>query len=131
MKIVTIAARVRVLLGLVFVFFDSNAFFNFVRMPPLPPSSGGQFLTALTASHYLMLVGGAQALGGLLLLINRFVPLGLAILGPVIVNILAFYLLMSREGISIASLVAILWLFRFYAYREYFATLFVQRAQPR
>ena len=78
-----------------------------------------------------MLVGGAEVVGGLLLLINRFVPLGLTILGPVIVNILGFHLLMARQGISIAIVVAILWFFLFYAYREYFSPLFVPRAQPR
>jgi len=86
---------------------------------------------ALVESHYVMVVGGAQVLGGLLLVINRFVPLGLAILGPVIVNILSYHLFMSLEGISGGLVAAVLWLFLFYAYREYFASLFVQRAQPR
>jgi putative oxidoreductase len=129
MKIAAIIARI--LLGLVFVFFGSNSFFPFLPMPPLPANAAGQFLGALISSHYVMLVGGAEVVGGLLLLINRFVPLGLTILGPVIVNILGFHLLMARQGISIAIVVAILWFFLFYAYREYFSPLFVPRAQPR
>ena len=97
----------------------------------MPPTPGGRFVTAMGESHYFMVVGAAQVLGGLLLIINRFVPLGLAILGPVIVNILSFHLFMSTQGIPGAIVVAILWLFLFYAYREYFSSLFVQRAQPR
>jgi hypothetical protein len=97
----------------------------------MPPSPAQQFVTALAESHYFMVVGAAQVLGGLLLIVNRFVPLGLAILGPVIVNILSYHLFMSMQGIPVAILVAILWLFLFYAYREYFSSLLVQRAQPR
>jgi putative oxidoreductase len=129
MKIAVIV--VRTFLGLVFVFFGSNAFLNFIHTPPMPPTPAGRFIMAMVESHYVMVVGGAQVLGGLLLVINRFVPLGLAILGPVIVNILSYHLFMSMEGISAALVAAVLWLFLFYAYREYFSSLFVQRAQPR
>ena len=129
MKIAVIV--VRIFVGIVFVFFGSNAFLNFLHAPPMPPTPGGRFIMALVESHYVMVVGGAQVLGGLLLVINRFVPLGLAILGPVIVNILSYHLFMSMEGISGGLVAAVLWLFLFYAYREYFASLFVQRAQPR
>jgi putative oxidoreductase len=129
MKIAVIIARI--LVGLTFVFFGSNAFLNFIHVPPMPPSPAQRFVTALAESHYFMVVGAAQVLGGLLLIVNRFVPLGLAILGPVIVNILSYHLFMSIQGIPPAIVVAILWLFLFYAYREYFSSLFVQRAQPR
>jgi len=78
-----------------------------------------------------MMVGLFETVGGLLLLFNRYVPLALALLAPVIVNILCYHLLMNHEGISGAFTAAALWLFLFYAYREYFSSLFVQRAQPR
>lgn len=129
MKIGAIVAQV--LLGLMFVFFGSNAFLNFLHPPSMPTGNAGQFITALVASHYVWVVGAAQMVGGLLLLINRFVPLGLAILGPVIVNILSYHLFLSMQGVGGAVVVALLWLFLFYAYREYFATLFVAKAQPR
>src|ERR1700723_4166492 len=128
MKIAVIV--VRTFLGLVFVFFGSNAFLNFLHAPPMPPTPGGRFIMALVESHYVMVVGGAQVLGGLLLVINRFVPLGLAILGPVIVNILSYHLFLSIEGVGGAILVAALWLFLFYAYRDNFATIFAAKAKP-
>jgi hypothetical protein len=68
--------------------------------------------------------------GGLLLLVNRYVPLALTILGPVIVNIISYHVFMSMEGVPLAILVTILWGFLFYAYRQQFSSLFVQRAQP-
>lgn len=128
MKIAVLIARI--LLGLIFVFFGSNAFLHFLPMPPLPPTPAGQFLNALITSRYVLVVGAAQVAGGLLLLVNRYVPLGLAILSAVIVNILSYHAFMSREGFAPALVVAILWAFLFYSYRQHFSGLFVQRAQP-
>jgi hypothetical protein len=129
MKIAVII--VRIFVGLAFVVFGANAFFNFMPAPPMPPTAGTRWITAMVETRYFMVVGAAQVLGGLPLLINRYVPLGLAILGPVIVNILSYHIFMNHVGISGAFIAAALWLFLFYAYREYFSSLFVQRAQPR
>jgi putative oxidoreductase len=128
MKIAVII--VRSLVGLLFAVFGSNAFLNFIPSPPLPPGPAGQFIGSLIASHYVVVVGAAQVVGGLLLLINRFVPVGLAILGPVLVNILSYHLFMAHQGLGMAFVVALLWLFLFYAYRENFATMFAAKAEP-
>jgi putative oxidoreductase len=121
MKIVTIIARV--LLGLVFVVFGSNAFLHFIPMPPLPEGVTGEYLHAFFASGYVYVIGGFQFIGGVLLLIGRFVPLGLTILGAIIVNIWAFHILMAPEpaGLAPAILVTILELFLVWRYREAFA----------
>src|SRR5262249_27000576 len=118
----------RILLGLVFSVFGSNAFLSFIPAPPLPPGPAGQFLSALFQSHYVFVVGAVQVAGGLLLLVNRYVPLALALLGPVIVNILCYHLLRQRTGRPVAVVVAILWAILAYRYRQYFAGLFVERA---
>jgi putative oxidoreductase len=121
MKILTIIARV--LLGLIFVFFGSNAFLHFLPMPPLPPGVTGEYLHAFFASGYVNVIGGFQVIGGLFLLIGRFVPLGLTILGAIIVNIWAFHLLMAPEvaGLVPAIVVTILELFLIWRYRDAFA----------
>ncbi|MGA3300338.1 MAG: hypothetical protein ABSD87_09650 [Candidatus Acidiferrales bacterium] len=111
MKIAVII--VRIFVGFAFVVFGANAFFNFMHAPPMPPSAGTRWVTAMVETRYFWVVGAAQVLGGLPLLINRYVPLGLAILGPVIVNILCYHLLMHHEGISGAFIAAALWLFLF------------------
>src|SRR5213595_3726531 len=90
MKAATIVARL--LLGFVFVVFGSNIFLHFIPMPPLPATLAGDFSKALMESHYVYVVGLLQVLGGLHLLIGRYVPLGLTLLGPVIVNILLFHI---------------------------------------
>ena len=121
MKMATIIARV--LLGLIFVVFGSNAFLHFLPMPPLPKGVTGEYLHAFFASGYVYAIGGLQVIGGLLLLIGRFVPLGLTILGAIIVNIWLFHILMAPEpaGLAPAILVTTLELFLVWRYREAFA----------
>ena len=62
---------------------------------------------ALFLSHYLVAVFALQLAGGVLLLVNRFVPLALVLLGPVIVNILLFHALLAPEGAQMAVVAAV------------------------
>ena len=121
MKIATIIARV--LLGLVFVVFGSNIFFHFIPMPPQKPSLATDFSKALMESHHIYVVGFLQVAGGLLLLIGRYVPLGLTLLGPVIVNILLFHIFLEPIGLPMAIVVSVLALFLLWRYRTNFAGL--------
>jgi len=121
MKIITIIART--LLGLIFVVFGSNIFLHFIPMPPPKPGLANDFQTALFVSHYLHVVGALQVVGGLLLLIGRFVPLGLLLLGPVIVNIILFHALLAPEGLPLAAVVAALAAVVLAGYRSAFAPL--------
>jgi putative oxidoreductase len=126
MKIVVLIARL--LLGLIFVVFGANGFLHFIPMGPLPQGVAGQFMSALFQSNYVFVISALQLLGGGLLLVNRYVPLGITLLGPIIVNILLFHLLMFRMGISMGIIVGILWGVLAFGYRQYFSGLFVQRA---
>jgi len=121
MKIVTIIARL--LLGLTFLVFGSNAFLHFLPMPPLPQGSAGLYLRAFFESGYVYVIGALQVIGGLLLLSGRFVPLGLTILGAIIFNILVFHTLMAPEGFPPALVVTVLELFLVWRYRDAFAGL--------
>ena len=126
MKIVLLIARL--LLGLIFVVFGLNGFLNFLSMGPMPTGLAGQFIGALFQSHYFWIVAGLQIVGGLLLLVNRFVPLALVVLGPIIVNIILYHLFLNPAGIALAIVVTILWFTVFYGHRQYFSGIFVQRA---
>jgi uncharacterized membrane protein YphA (DoxX/SURF4 family) len=126
MKIAALIARL--LLGLAFLVFGLNGFLRFLPMPAtLPPGPTGQFLGALFASHYVLVISAVQVAGGALLLVNRYVPLAMVLLGPVIVNILFFHLLMDRSGLPQAIVVVILWGILFLRYRQHFSGIFVQR----
>jgi putative oxidoreductase len=129
MKIATIIARS--LLGVVFVVFGSNMFLHFIPMPPPPAGPARDFMTALFVSHHLHVIGALQVGGGLLLLTGRWAPLGLTLLGPVIVNILAFHVLMSPAGLGMAVVVSAFALFLVWRYRENFAGLLRPPQPPR
>ena len=122
MKITTIIART--LLGLLFVTFGANMLVPFIHMPPPPQGSpASEFMMALFVSHYAYVIGTVQVVGGLILLSGRYVPLGLTLLGPVIVNILSFHAFMAPAGLPVATVVSLLALFLLWRYRENFAGL--------
>ena len=109
---------VRVLLGLSFVVFGSNAFFKFLGPMPEMHGQAGAFMTALMSTGYMHVVAVFQILGGLCLLLGaRFVPLGLTLLGPVIVNIVLFHLFLEPTGLPLALVTAALALFLLWIYR--------------
>jgi putative oxidoreductase len=113
----------RILLGLVFVFFGSNAFLSFLPMPELQGDAGA-FIGAMAHSGYIYVIALLQVIGGLCLLSGRFVPLGLTLLGPVIVNIMLYHLFLDRSGIPIGVVISILALFLLWIYRYKFPAIF-------
>jgi putative oxidoreductase len=125
MKIAVLIARI--LLGLVFLVFGVNGFLKFMN-GPLPLGLAGQFLSVLAQSHYDLVVSAVQVAGATLLLANRYVPLALVLLGPVIVNIFIFHLLMDLSGLPYAIVVIMLWGVVAFRHRQYFSGIFVQRA---
>jgi hypothetical protein len=125
MKIVTMIARY--LLALMFLVFGLNMFLHFIPMGPMPTGLAGQFAGALFASHYFYVVGGIMVISGALFLVNRFVGLGLTLLGPVLFNILVFHLLMNPSGIGTGAFATLLWFLVAWEHRIVFARLFAAR----
>jgi putative oxidoreductase len=128
MKIASTIARY--LAGVIFLVMGLNGFLNFIHFPP-PAGIAGQFMGALYVSHYLWVIFAFQVIAGALLLVNRFVPLAVAILAPVLVNILTFHVLMAPSGLPMALVVAVLWVLIFIEVRPAFSGLFQSRWQPR
>jgi putative oxidoreductase len=93
------------------------------------PFSGGRDLPY--ASHYLWVIFAVQVIAAVFLLVNRYVPLAVAVLAPVIVNILVFHALMAPSGLPLALVVAVLWTMIFAGVRPAFAGLFQPRSQAQ
>jgi hypothetical protein len=125
-------ATARVVLGLAFFVFGLNGFLSFIPPPTEPMPEGAVALgTAFMTSGYLMqLIKGTEVLVGLLLLANRFVPLALTLLAPVLVNILAFHVFLMPSGTGLSVVLLGLELYLAWAYRSAFAPLLVARATP-
>ena len=126
----TASVVARYLTGLIFVVMGLNGFLNFIPLPP-PGGVAGQFMGALYVSHYLWVIFGFQVVAGVLLLVNHYVALAVAILAPIIVNILTFHASMAPSGLPLALFVAVLWAAIFIAVRPAFSGLFQSRLEPR
>ncbi|MGA3172319.1 MAG: hypothetical protein ABSE62_15050 [Chthoniobacteraceae bacterium] len=122
MKILLIIARL--LLGLAFVVFGLNAFFQFMKMGPMPKGPAGAFIGAMFQSGYFYAVAVVQIVSGLLLLSGKFVALGLTLLGPVIFNILCYHIFFEPTGIQLGIIVFCLEAFLIWGHRDRFAPLF-------
>ena len=124
------AAIARYLAGAIFLVMGLNGFLNFIHFPP-PIGTAAQFMGALYVSHYLWVIFAFQVVGGALLLVNRYVPLAVAILAPVLVNIIVFHITMAPAGLPLALFVALLWAVIFIDVRPAFSGLFQARVQPQ
>jgi len=112
-------------LGLIFTVFGLNGFLHFIPTPQYP-GIAGQFLGAIFSSHFYIVVFLTQVVGGLLLLANRYVPLALLLLGPVLVNILNFHISMYPATIALALAATAFWLVLFFRMRSAFSGVFVR-----
>lgn len=125
MKVIAIIARI--LLGIIFIFFGANLVYPFLHAP-MPPGVAGQLEAALFASHFLVLIGAVQVIGGLLELSGQFVTLGLVLLGPVIVCIDFFHASVAHGGLPLAALVTLLWILVAIQHRHRLEGIFAQKA---
>jgi putative oxidoreductase len=117
----------RYLLGLIFLVFGANGFLHFIPMPP-PSGVAGQFMGALFVSHVLVVIFLLELIPAILLLVGRYVPLALVLLGPVIVNIVLFHVFMAPSGLPLATVVVILWLLTAWSVRSAFEGIFTHKA---
>lgn len=117
------ATIARYLMGIAFTIFGLNGFLHFIPNMPMPDLAG-RYMGVLMESHYTVPIFLVQLACGILLLINRYVPLALTLIGPVIVNILLFHILMAPAGLAPGVIVTICWLLVFAARRSAFDGIF-------
>jgi uncharacterized membrane protein YphA (DoxX/SURF4 family) len=120
----------RVFLGLAFLVFGLNGFLQFLPAPP-PTGTAGTVIGAFVASGYLMaLIKGTEIAVGLALLLNRFVPLALVVLAPIMVNIVLFHAFLAPAGTALPLVLLAAHLGLAWAYRGSFAGVLQARATP-
>ena len=125
-------AIARYLLGLPLLVFGLNAFLNFIPQPTTPlPADAAAFLGALVKSGYMMkLIGATHLAVGISMLSNRYVPLGLALFAPFMVNSIAFHACIERSGLPMAAVFLALQLYLAWKYRHAFGPMLAARANP-
>lgn len=124
MKTAVLVARI--VLGLIFLVFGLNGFLHFLPQPPVPEAAMA-FFGALFATGYMIPLLFATQLAGAVLLLVGLVPLGVVILTPVIVNIVAFHVFLAPGGLPLALVVTLLALFLAWSHRAAYRPLFVRR----
>jgi putative oxidoreductase len=120
----------RVLLGLPFVVFGLAFFIPFIPMPP-PEGGAGVFLGALVATRIMQAAKVVEIVAGLMLLSNRFVPLALTLLAPILIAILLFNVTYSRpQDLGLPIVLLALELALAWHHRHAFAGLLRARSTP-
>jgi hypothetical protein len=96
MKYVSLVASI--LLGLCFLAASVPILFNLFTPPPMPEGTpAAHFMAAFFPTGYVKFVKTFEFVGALLVMIPRLRNLGLLVLGPVIVNILAFHIFVDDD----------------------------------
>jgi hypothetical protein len=98
-----------ILLGLLFIMSAVVVLFSLVPMPEIPEGTPmAMFMGVFASTGYMMFIKVLELLGGVLVAIPRTRNLGLLVLGPIIVNILAFHVFITRgEGLLSPMIIVI------------------------
>lgn len=120
----------RVLLGLMFLLFGLNGFLNFIPVPKDIPENIMRVSGSLMEGGFFTVVSAVEVIVAVLFLINRFVPLALALLAPIIVGILTFHIKMQPATIVPGIIVAILELYLAWSYRSAFRPMLAAKVRP-
>lgn len=90
---------IQILLGLGMIVFGLNKFLEFMPMPEVSPEMGA-WMGAIMATGFVMkLVAVIEIVTGLLILINKYVPLALIVLLPVMVIAFLSHLVLDPIGV--------------------------------
>src|SRR5204862_7623199 len=108
----------RFLMGIIFLVTGLNGFLNFLPSPPMPEGAVAFAGAMLKTGYLFQLLMATQLIVALLLLSNRFVPLALAVLAPIVINIVALHLFLAPAGLPLALTVLILEIYLAWAYRK-------------
>ena len=125
-----VTAIIRVLLGLIFLVFGLNGFLNFMPAPKDLPPDVIAVSTGLMKGGYMAVVSATEIIVALLLLTNRFVPLALVLLAPIVVGIITFHIAIAPATIVPGILVLAMELYLAWAYRAAFGPLLRAKVSP-
>ena len=114
------------LLSFIFLFSALNFFFHFMDMPAPPAGSPpAMFLGAMIGTGYFTMIKVLEIIGGILVAVPKTRSLGLLVLGPIIVNIMAFHVFMlgGYGLVGLPAFAAALSLFLLWTKRDAFSAL--------
>jgi uncharacterized membrane protein YphA (DoxX/SURF4 family) len=116
----------RTFLGIVFIIAGINGYFVIFGLDPFIETSL-EAMALFQFDYLLILEKSLEILCGILLLTNLFVPLALAILSPIIVNIFLLHLFEDMSLLLLASLLVVTYGYLLIYYRKNFMSLFERK----
>lgn len=119
----------RLMLGSIFVVFGLNGFFQFIPMPPLPEQAGAMMGGLAASGYFFPFLKLTEITFGVLLLLNRYTPLALTVLAPVVLNIVLFHLFLAPAGLAMPLLMLAALVFLAYAHRSHYRSVLVSQAE--
>ena len=126
-----------ILLGLLFIMSSVVVLFHLMppdKMPKPPTAEAGMFMGALAPTVYLTMVKIFELLGGILVAVPKTRNWGLLILGPILVNILAYHAFLAKgEGLfsPMIIIIVVLALYLLWAGRKGFLGLLNQTSSEK
>lgn len=99
----------RILFALSLLVFGLNKFLYFIPAVPME-GTAGELMNIYVESGFMKIIGGLEIIGGISLLIKKFIPLSLTVLAAIMVNAVVFHVLhdMSGLGPAIVGLIIVL-----------------------
>jgi len=113
-----------IFLGLIFVVFGLNGLYTFIPVPEYHP-----FIEIIVSTGFIIVVKGLEIIGGVLLLIRRYTLLALLILGPIVVNILLYHLLIDPRNMVVGFVNLVLYSALLFHYRAYFKIFLTKKPE--
>ena len=120
----------RLLMGLAFLFFGVMGLFQLMKPPENLPEDIKMIDAGLAKAGYMNVASATMTLVGLLLIINRFVPLALALIAPILVGILTFHIATSLSMIVPGAFLSLLELYLAWSYRRVFCPMLAAKVTP-
>lgn len=113
----------RLVMGVIFVVFGLNGFLQFLPMPPLPEKAMAMMGGLGASGYFFPFLKITEIVTGALLLVNKFVPLALTILAPVVLNIFLFHAFLDPSGLAMPIFLVIDLLFLAYVHRDAYSKI--------
>lgn len=117
-----VTTGLRIFFGLFCLFFGINKFVGFLEFPPIP-GDGGTLLSIYASSGFLKIIGVLEILGGIALLIGRYVPMALIVMIAIMLNAAVFHALHDPGAIAGALVGLVMSLVLLYAYKTRFLSI--------
>jgi putative oxidoreductase len=117
----------RILLGIIFLVFSLNYWIKLIPIAsPEAESLAAGFMGAIYGAGFLTLVKFLELLSAVLLLSGRYINLALTLLGPIVVNILLFHVMIKQSDHALSVVIAVLALVVLIGQRTYLKTIFAK-----